>query len=530
MKKPFFLSLILLLSINYCTAQFECGLTPEMEEGLNNPPPPPLDHCFEIDEVQDNCTPVYVKVNMHFFLDDNCDGPVAAAPGVQGDLSAENAFLLADEMVNTANSFLEEMSLNAQWNQAEHGAVETDVQCVPIRYLLKGVYLHCDEDAQEVDVELDEVMAYYVNQTSEINIFVSNIPQQPGGSNPNGFGFNFANVLVIENFDPRVFSHEMGQVFSLGHPFDFLGDGCNDTWKFDWTWDSDCDGTNEASGNNCWYSENIYNGLDACDENNFCSVHPCCEWSSQNNNLMVYSAWAGNPDLSALTPCQVTKMLIDISDNMCDFVECVGCICPPPSAFIGTIPTLSQTEECPTCFYLSASFNETLYDITVTDEFGNTLVNTGHIYGEANKYCIKPTYGGNWPLGFTTGNEYTVSLTVQNDCGATDSHEITFTLPPPCEIIGQEDPQPPKIDVDGIAPNPGTDLVTVTVNVHEPGNLRVYGAHPGSMTSYGQLLDQPFQVGDNQQLPLDISNWTMGTNSVIFEFEGEIIVENLVKQ
>ena len=63
------------------------------------------DHCFDIEFVQDNCIPVYINVNVHFFLDDNCQGNIATAPGVTGNLNPTNAFEIAEQMINDANAF-----------------------------------------------------------------------------------------------------------------------------------------------------------------------------------------------------------------------------------------------------------------------------------------------------------------------------------------------------------------------------------------------------------------------------------------
>lgn len=33
--------------------------------------------CFDIDSIFQNCIPVYVKVNFHYFVNDNCSGNVS---------------------------------------------------------------------------------------------------------------------------------------------------------------------------------------------------------------------------------------------------------------------------------------------------------------------------------------------------------------------------------------------------------------------------------------------------------------------
>jgi len=33
-----------------------------------------IDHCFTIADIQQSCTKLWLKVNVHFFLDDQCEG------------------------------------------------------------------------------------------------------------------------------------------------------------------------------------------------------------------------------------------------------------------------------------------------------------------------------------------------------------------------------------------------------------------------------------------------------------------------
>lgn len=87
--------------------------------------------CFDIDSVQANCIQVYINVNVHFFLNDDCTGMLATAPVEVINLSLENAFNVAEQLVNSANEYFKIMSdntlgLNHQWNAAEQNAPVTD--------------------------------------------------------------------------------------------------------------------------------------------------------------------------------------------------------------------------------------------------------------------------------------------------------------------------------------------------------------------------------------------------------------------
>ncbi|NUQ26117.1 MAG: hypothetical protein HUU34_19375 [Saprospiraceae bacterium] len=47
--------------------------------GTPEPTSPPellleKNHCFDVGLIQQTCTKVWIRVNVHFFLDDNCDG------------------------------------------------------------------------------------------------------------------------------------------------------------------------------------------------------------------------------------------------------------------------------------------------------------------------------------------------------------------------------------------------------------------------------------------------------------------------
>jgi hypothetical protein len=61
--------------------------------------------CFNIDSVQANCVPIYINVNVHFFLDDNCEGKLATAPYVTANLNPTNAFNIAEQLIQKSNLF-----------------------------------------------------------------------------------------------------------------------------------------------------------------------------------------------------------------------------------------------------------------------------------------------------------------------------------------------------------------------------------------------------------------------------------------
>jgi len=362
-----------------------------------------------------------------------------------------------------------------------------------------------------------------------MNIYIANVN---GGTT--GFASNNSNDAVVENFNPGTLNHELGHGFGLGHSFN-TEDGCDDTWDSNWSWDSDCDGTADVFNDKCWNNQPQHDGDNACDLSIFCEKHPCCNWSEQNNNLMTYSQWGFNSMYSALTPCQITRMLTDISDNMCDYVEDINCGCPPPKANIGTLPTIDESTDCPTCFYLNGSFNESVYEMEVSDQLGSSLIETGEVFNQAGRYCITPRidkYGKSyWPNGLQAGETYTIRLKVYNECGDSDESELVFTLPQPCNILPDvpDGPGPIKFEIVSLSPNPTPDNIAIKYNIKQSGELNIYGVHQSSNSSHGILHSSFNEQQNNKITTINVSNWQSGTNSIIFQFEDEIYIENFIK-
>ena len=474
---------------------------------------------------------------MHFFLDDNCEGALSFENNPGGDeFSPENAFTLADELIDNANNFNEVINQNMQkqWHQAEHGALVTDFQCIPTRYVLCGVQIHCDTDAQDIITSFSELNGYTINNTSEINIFVTNITSGSGA----GFTWLRADRVAIENFSGQLLNHEIGHCLNLKHPHRTNGDDCSDTWALAWEWDLDGDGATDQAGRTCWNNSPGYEGQDACDTNLFSEEHPCCPWINQNNNVMTYSAWANNSTYAAMTPCQINRTVSHINAAKCDFLAEPIENCPPVKAFVGTVPSISGTEDCPTCFYLSASDNEDEYEIKVFSQNGSVPVSTGTIQGNAGKFCINPVIAVPskdpvWPNGFTAGETYTIKLTVRNDCGDAHQHQLSFVLPEPCHVEstgGGNNSGGQAIGSINVSPNPSSGMININFDANDTGILKIYGIHNNSNSSYGIVHETSITTIDQQSISLNINNWLIGSNSLIFDFKGEVYVETIIKQ
>ena len=496
------------------------------------------DPCFDIDSVQTNCIPVYISVNVHFFLNDDCTGMLATASGEVIDLSPENAFNVAEQLVNSANEYFKIMSdntlgLNYQWNAAENNVPVTEAQCIPFRYVLKGTRIHCKSSKQNIGTYYSHISDFILNNGSEINVFISNIDGSANGFSSVNSNY-IATELVTGNWGAHVFNHEIAHALNLYHSFDKY-DGCDDTWWHYWEWDSDCNGTFDKWGYNCWNTINVIDTLDLCNITNICAggvIHPCCSDSLKNNNLMSYSTWANQSQYTALTPCQINRMLTNLATFKCDFIQVGGC--PPPSAFVGIVPKPVNSNNCNACFYLNSSYNESSYEMDILRPDGSKIVSTGQLSGQAGKYCINPKYDkwGNpyWPNGFVSGITYTIKLKVYNVCNESDETIYTFTLPPLCPpIIYEPNDTLKELIIVSITPNPTTSYVTVKYTTNTIGQMKVYGMNLNTYSAYGIVRNTYETIGEEQEFTLDVSGWPSGVNALVFEYNGELYFEQLVK-
>ena len=104
-----------------------CGWTEDIAQNASSSASAAF--CFDVDQVLLNCTPVYVRINFHFFTDTDCDGNIQITNSTQ-----TQAFRIAENLLNEANGVLS--ANQVQWHVT--GAVAI---CNPIRYVLSGVYI-----------------------------------------------------------------------------------------------------------------------------------------------------------------------------------------------------------------------------------------------------------------------------------------------------------------------------------------------------------------------------------------------------
>ena len=503
--------------------------------------------CFNVEYVMENCVPVYIRTTIHFFADDDCDGRVSLSPVgeydddgnfiglISQDLTQSSALSEAEDLIDRMNAFNEAIGRN--YERYPPGANvppedQSPMQCNPIRYVLDDVIIHCDSDRQSgtsgTITNYDRTLA----AASRYDIFIYNVTTKSGASNI------YKSSHSSGNLSPANHIHEAGHSWGCRHTFQ--EDGCEDTWRPNWQWNG-CDGTAEViTGKSCW--DDISSSDPRCTDD--CSMpHPCCGWDFQTNNVMSYSKfgdWEGHyrddgtwKNGANMTACQIELMLTTIRDMMCDIVydEQIGSPCPPVAANVGALPTSDGELDCPPCFYLSTSDNEFQHQIVLLDENGDQLFNSGNLMSEAGQFCLNATQDkdGNWhwPYGLSGGSTYSILLSVQNECGDSDTETVSFALgDPSCYVSTPTDT--PSLTIGNISPNPGNGMISIDVDVTKAGNLSIYGVHTFSQAEYGAVHSEYKEIG-NQVIQLDISNWLQGQNTLILELEGQVIGKQVTK-
>ena len=495
-----------------------------------------FDDCFDIDEIFERCTPIYLNVVVHMFLDDDCNGPLGMEPGAHPNPTKELAYVLAQKLINNANSFYKKMNqnsneLNHQWGQLTHGAIKTDHQFVPIQYVLCDVLIHCDQDAKEnTNVgNYPQKFGPYYNATSDvIDIFLHNNLTADGG----GFGPLLA-CATTETMGAGLLNHEIGHYLDLDHTFSPF-EICPDTWRKTFEWDYNDDGVIDEfiSDQFCWNQNQIDPdpitgvNVNSCDtENtNFDVSHPCCEWINQNNNVMTYSGYANYSGYAALTPCQVEIMVNTIDDNLCDVVNCIDC-CPPAKSIVGILPNGTNELDCPTCFHLYASANDVRHNIIIKNVLGTILYSSGWKENPGAKFCLEPIKNISgvyeWPFNLEEGNTYIFELEVMNKCEESDVSDFQFILPTPCSVkpSGKED----KLELLSFSPNPSSSFINIEVRSTEVGAVSFFGVNLITQENYGLLMDgEIINTSNPQMYTLSTTQFDEGVNTIYIRFENEL--------
>ena len=517
-------------------AQQNCPVDSAFRNSIPQPPPDPCDE-FTVESAIANCDIIYLRINVHFFLKDDCTGSIH--PG-HDPMPPSQAYFLAEDMINQANNLLanNQDQINAdEWPPTTFAPAA----CVPIRFVLAGVHVHCDDTGYDgIDYwQLDALIhsQYAVNPTTELNYYF--LPLCEGnGCATTGVGnpmYGAIDWLEVGNF-----THELGHTLSLSHSWESW-EGCEDTPPIQFSFDYNCNGIPEPNeaGKQC--GEGLLRdialpdprvdrykllptgglGMDGIHD---CDFHltapcpetfiPCCLEKYQNNNLMSY----GYPK-TAITACQTRQMLTNIYNHKCDFIEQVGGECAPPMTVIGTLPTEHTQEDCTFCLYFNASSADNNYHYAIYK-----LVNGQEVFVMAESPISPQNIGTvcfmldnkNLNYHLAPNTTYQVRLTVTNECNESDVATLDFTTPDSdCGMVTGTQIDHPRIS---ISPNPSDGAITVSFELASAGQTWIYGRNIITGTEY-TLAENFAGASGAQSISANVSAWPSGNYFVYVTHE-----------
>jgi hypothetical protein len=523
-------------------------------------------HCFDVDEIQESCTNVWIRVNVHFFVNTDCSGSIYPLPNVPYDM--ELAYSRAEQLINDCNNQLANTTIN-QWAQIPMWGVNTakPIQCCPIRYALSGVYIHCNTAAKNTSGSNPSWFRnnFGVNVDTEFNVFM--VEWRPvGGSDSQGQADAIGGrAFTAETFSRSVFNHEMGHVLGLRHTFSQF-EGLNDTPTIRYKIDYNCDGDvtdSWQSGKNentihtgVWCKpidcstavefapldydgDGVINYQNPCNPQiselevgasiNGCLPQPACEDDYHSNNIMNYSSYVET--YGVFTEDQITAMLDYLSSDVgCEFIETItDDICLPPMSNIHILPNESVDEDCVYCFQIGASMYDTYFKLDFYAPSGALQFTTDWRNGPAWQYCISRSvkYATQYRHGFVPGVQYTAVLTTENECGEEAEESITFILPQlptnGCEIT------PPRgIEIKSLYPNPFIEVFNLEYKTERSGSLATW-LIPSNNGSDILLGVEYVNGSGTYNKPYTTQNVPSGMYYLVLDLDGTVIGTTLLK-
>jgi len=501
--------------------------------------------CFDLEEIIGYCIPVYLRVNFHLFVNDDCTG--AFDPNhITSALPQEAAFYEATQPGNRGipERMIYEMNqrlINNQPQKLDNGEYAESAPCVPLRFVLGNVKIHCNyayRDAGNFGNFFTSAEAAFGQQEKDgINVYyVKPDGDYSGAAHPSTSG------VLIGYPDAGLTLHEIGHALNLNHSFPESAVDCPDEMPDGGegvNWDKNCDGDIADYQEADWPCGELLPSINGwCTGENLACPDPkpapppvfgspCCDPNNVYNNVMGY-----NPSKNALTACQVEIMLDFLNTNglvSCDYIVQIGGSCPPPAPVLSIIPLELSVEDCSFCLQGSASMNDDHHKLEVYELINNsyTLVqSTSWIQGPAGKFCL-PALGaqvyGVSPLKSET--QYKAILYVKNGCDAVENAELEFSTP---DFNCQPPQQGPRVK---LVPNPATGG-TVTAELSLPGKSPVWltstylGGGGGS-----NLLYQSSEQNDGDTfVNFDVTSWPTGIHSISFISSYGVVNESFVKQ
>jgi hypothetical protein len=494
-----------------------------------------LADCFDIRAIVDDCKKVWLGVNVHVFLDNNCEGEIAINDRqycINCDLTSDNIQAVLEDIINRANAFAENISDNIPWGNELIAIGQQPgsgvAQCFPIRLVLKGVHVHCNSALQQIASGTNLLSSLGVNPTSEINIFITGISGAGGYTN---YWSNAIYTSALTWGGAATLWHEVAHTADVHHPWEEgVLTNLTDTWDPSYSWDDDCNpSTPPVIKYSCWDDHPKYpDGTNICPIDRCGNVHPCCGWGHQTTNFMAYSAWGVNGDVATFSKQQLILMLNTINEKFCNKVVAIDPECAPPSAVIYLPPLEGTGNDCSYCFQLGGSMNEDSYNVTFTEiQNGSSvqILNTGWINTAATSYCINlaPIKSGSNQLngGFKAGHTYSIKLKVKNACGIESEQSRTFTLPG----VKNCTEQPVGFEV---SPNPASEYTNIKITTYKTSNITIayshviyglYGTQNLGLNAAGDIFLQP-----------SITSWYPGLNFVHVVTDEGIYSHTIVKE
>lgn len=519
-----FLLMINHLQMNVRCQEISCGWIQPVDEITAGDP----GSCFDIEEIIKNCIPVYVRINLHFFVADDCYGGIQ-----QINESQKDVYRIAEEVISFANQTFEK-------NQAQWQVPGAEAPCIPIRLVLKGIYVHCKSHAIGMTNTVELNNEFGVNKGTEINFYIAG-----NDIRGTGIGIHSERCGSATDFSKKRWwtignlVHELGHIFTLLHSFD--NDGCDDTPIITHQWDKNCDGIIQFSADKklnegnlkCWnliepgkipgeegYSDMNDNMIHDCDEKPPCTSSPCCYQENLDNNIMSYSA-----NIAAVTNCQLKKMLTDLSGFNCSLIEKIG-DCPPVSAFITQLPQdKSDQSQCRECLILEASFNEEQYQLKIFEQLhdGLYLAYDGPWKkGQATIFCYHTGIAFKGLANYLKPDtKYLARLITRNTCSE-DSYSFEFTTNTAgCGTVRYETLK--------LSPNPGTEQLTLEIQeADEEIDFPLFAKNilTGRLHTFeeSQILPR-----GNKALDINISTLASGTYSLLAISKDAIYLSNFIK-
>ena len=516
-----------------------CGIS-QVPQPDNSPIPAACSYVYD----HNSCSPIFIAVNFHFFVNDDCSGNVGAAPNIT--LSQEEAFQEAENLLKRANSYNERIGQNSQWNQAFWGAPVTAPQCVPIRYITNEVFIHCDEDLKQNPGFGNSYWANSTTYPDALNTAISNITIF--GSSVTGYTSLGARYVVIETFEGQNFHHEVGHTGSLRHTNQRL-EACEDTPEIDWEYDYNGDGIVDENSfrDPCFDSAPfiIINGVqyDQCTPDGIVVVNPspCCAIENRDNNTMIAGALAAlQSSRAAMTPCQVETIIDDYIATKCDMIKAINTTCPPTSAHIGILPITDFVNDCKFTLYFEASMGDEEHRLTYELWEGGRYVHlftTDWDAAPAGRriFGVGRNRGQNGISGTLLSNaDYRITLETRNDCGSLASHQVEFTTGD-CDINRPDEGGVIFIPENNLIvyPNPTNLGSTLEYSVTANVNVDIYWSGIGTDGHYLPL--QHHTIGSGAKSPgnytVQFSNQQLkqGVNYIVIQANDEVHIRRVNK-